>query len=308
MLGDVRQSHRGRAKPPRQPAAGLLREMALAVVEKEPRPAAQTVQKQIKVAVAIHVREDASGRKLVRAGETGGGRDILEFPISEVPVQRVGAFQTAKVHVHQTVSVDVPECDARADLIKTVLGRRRVRQQVGERDSGLLWSEQGEAGPGPFRGWKPGKPVSRPVLPDQILRGGSLRNGNQAERQGERGPCDAPPPLFALDHMSRTVLLAALNVSSQDDSNRRFPPRCHSIRAPPATLFDWRSHRILNHARAAHARQFDDLQSKPPHTTEAKAVVGADRDVVDAVGATQLIRIVGPIAAAQHPGRACGAG
>jgi hypothetical protein len=123
--------------------------------------------------------------------------------------------------------------------------------------------------------------------------------------------------------------------------------------------------RILNHAHAAHAQQFDNLQLrklqseihrigrnsfapdgrlaaqshfgkafrakalrrglgdrivallaeirypqrlKPPHATEAKAVVGADRDVVDTVGATQLIGIVGPIAAAQHPGRASGVG
>src|SRR5690606_4482609 len=85
---------------------------------------------QIKISVAVDVGESGSGRGLVGARHTGGCRDVLEAPVSEVAVERVGRIEAAEVEIAESVAIDVTRGDAgpveedlvgqRAFLIKTV--------------------------------------------------------------------------------------------------------------------------------------------------------------------------------------------
>ena len=80
-------------------------------------------------------------RSLIGAIHTRARSDIFKLAISEVAVERVGTFEIAEIKVAETVSIEIPGCDARP--VEKVLVRLGVRvgKGVGETDVRLVGTQ-----------------------------------------------------------------------------------------------------------------------------------------------------------------------
>src|SRR5438876_8172918 len=104
----ISQRHRHAAGFRAQPGLlGCLVKMASAIVEKAARAAANRIDQQVQVAVAVNIREYGASRGLAFTSDAGSGRDILELPFAEIAEEPVVSFDRAKIEIAQPVAVDV---------------------------------------------------------------------------------------------------------------------------------------------------------------------------------------------------------
>ena len=102
----------GRAPPlPGEARVVKFREAARAVAEEDPVPAPVDRNREVEVVISIDVGERGASRQHVNERE-GGGRDLLEAPAAEVPVERARAPEAGEEEVRQAVPVDIPDRDA----------------------------------------------------------------------------------------------------------------------------------------------------------------------------------------------------
>ena len=182
----ISQCQRSGAESPRQPAIGHLCEAAFAVIQKRAGAAAQAVHQQIQIAVAVDVGEHAAGRELVRTGDPGPGRDVLEPPIPEVAIEHVVAFKPAEIDVHPAVAIDIAERHTRADFVEAVGGHRGIRQPVAEGNPGVAGLQQREARVTARRNRQRGETIAGALLPDKIgsrVSDGGGQPGQREERK-----------------------------------------------------------------------------------------------------------------------------
>ena len=110
--------------------------MAFAIIEKKPGAAANRVDQQIQVAIAVHIREDAPGGKLSGAGHASRVCDVLEFPVAKVSIEFVAAFQTAKVEIASSIAVNIAASDTGTVESNLIRGGAGVGENIGEEDAG----------------------------------------------------------------------------------------------------------------------------------------------------------------------------
>src|SRR5438445_36027 len=84
--------------------------MTLAVVLENPGATSHRIDQKVQITVPVNVGEDSARRILASAPDTGGVRDILKFPVTQISVHPVVvAVETAKVNITQAVAIHVPE-------------------------------------------------------------------------------------------------------------------------------------------------------------------------------------------------------
>jgi hypothetical protein len=89
-------------------------------------------------AVAIDIRENGAGRKLVRTRDAGGGSDLFKAPIAQIAIQNIRSFNPAKVEIAPAVAVDITRRDPGTVFENSIVFGERVGEQIGERDSGCV--------------------------------------------------------------------------------------------------------------------------------------------------------------------------
>src|SRR6266571_5147382 len=94
-----------------EPAVDQLGEHAVSVIQEETGAHTNSVDQQVQVAVAIHVRERGAGGKLSGTCHAGTGSNVGEPPSAKIPVEGVVAFQTAEIDITQSVAIHVTERD-----------------------------------------------------------------------------------------------------------------------------------------------------------------------------------------------------
>jgi hypothetical protein len=130
---DVRQRHRHAGSAPIHFFSGpKLLEPAFAVIEIKMGSLANRIDDQIEITVSIDVGQHRPGRIQSRTGDTGRGRDVLELPVAEIPVEGIGSIQTAKVEIATSVAINVPGRHARAVEIDLIGQMARRRENVCE--------------------------------------------------------------------------------------------------------------------------------------------------------------------------------
>ena len=77
------------------------------IIEEEEGPAANRVDEQVKVAVAVDIGKSRSGRIGTLASNASPGGDILKLPVTQIAIENIRAVQSAKIKVAPSVSVHV---------------------------------------------------------------------------------------------------------------------------------------------------------------------------------------------------------
>ena len=190
---DVGQGHGGRTGVPQEPQVGL-REAAGAVVAEGAGAAAQAVDQQVEVAVAVEVGQGAAGGILAGAADASPGRDVLEAPVSEVPVQGVVTLQAAEVQVHPAVAVHVAQGDAGTELQQAVARDGGLGEMVGEPDAGEAGGQEFEARTlaRPGTDGRPPEPGLRSPLEATGRRVFGDRRHRTQQQAGQEGSGSAP--------------------------------------------------------------------------------------------------------------------
>ena len=176
---NVGECHRGAGSRAVQtrPARGFG-ETSLAVIEEQARAAADAIDQQIEVAVAVHVGKGGAGGGLIGAGHTGGGGNIGKVPIAQVAIERVGRVQAAEIQVREAVAIDVAGSDA-GPVQKNLVGERSLLAEViGEGDAGGHGADIGEAGLSPRGNGQRRATMTFQLLPVQ-------RGGAESSRGGQ---------------------------------------------------------------------------------------------------------------------------
>src|SRR5882762_1754928 len=96
---------------------------------------ADGIDDQIEIAVAIQVGQRSPGGGQTGASHPGLGRDVLELPVAEIPVEGVGPIQCTEVEVAPAIPIDVTSGDPRSVEENLVGEVTRLRQGVGEEDA-----------------------------------------------------------------------------------------------------------------------------------------------------------------------------
>ena len=128
-----------------QPRVALSK-LALTVIEKTARPAADGVHEQIQITVAIEIGERRAGRVLIRAGHARARGDVCKLPAAQISVERATALQPREENVATPVAIHVAQRDTRADEANLILRHAPVGKVIGEMNSGGRFSQRGEAG------------------------------------------------------------------------------------------------------------------------------------------------------------------
>src|SRR5438105_5449319 len=127
-----------------RPGRGFA-EPSPAVIEEQPSAAADAIDKQVEVAVAVHVGKGGAGGGLIGAGHTGGGSNIGKVPIAQIAIERVGRVEAAKVKIAETVAIDVACRDA-GSIEKNLVGERSLLvEAIGEGNAGAHGVDHREA-------------------------------------------------------------------------------------------------------------------------------------------------------------------
>src|SRR3954447_13605927 len=79
----VKVGERERSAPQRsiQPGIPGFGESPATIIQKQPRAAADSVDQQIEVAIAVYIGQNRASGVLLRAGHAGLGSDVLELPV-----------------------------------------------------------------------------------------------------------------------------------------------------------------------------------------------------------------------------------
>ena len=88
--------------------------MSLAVIYEDVGTAAQRIDYQVQVAVAVDVSKNRSGGIQLRTGHSSNRGNVLKFPISQVAIERIRSIQSAEVKIAQSVAIHVTGSHARA--------------------------------------------------------------------------------------------------------------------------------------------------------------------------------------------------
>src|SRR6266513_4098734 len=118
--------------------------MALAVVHEQRVRPADRGENEIGVAVAVDVRERASGGMAVWNRDARGDGDILEPPVAQVTVQRARALGAREKDVDSTIAIDVGEAHTAALCENAIEQEQRVAERVVEPNAGARGIEQRE--------------------------------------------------------------------------------------------------------------------------------------------------------------------
>ena len=114
----------------------------MSVIQEETGAHTNSVDQQVQVAVAIHVRERGAGGKLSGTCHAGTGSNVGEPPSAKIPVEGVVAFQTAEIDITQSVAIHVTERDPGAVEADLVFGSLGIAQHIGEVNAGQLRRQQ----------------------------------------------------------------------------------------------------------------------------------------------------------------------
>ena len=79
---DIGECHGGAARLALEPAFQAFGEMPMAIVEEQAGSAAEGIDQQVEVAVAIDIGQDGTGGNLSRTGDASGSRYIFKLPVS----------------------------------------------------------------------------------------------------------------------------------------------------------------------------------------------------------------------------------
>ena len=75
--------------------SGHIPETSLAVVQEQSNALADPVDQQVQVTITVDIREGGASRGLAGTRHTRGGRYLLESPMTQVAIERIGIVQTA---------------------------------------------------------------------------------------------------------------------------------------------------------------------------------------------------------------------
>src|SRR3974377_1249992 len=118
--------------------------MALAVVKENVRPTSQGVYAQVQSAVPINIYQCGARTIEVRAGNSCAFGNIFEFPVSQVAVEVIAAFQPAEIEVAPAVTVHITGRNARAAGEDLTGQQALFRNGIGEEDARLWGHNEGD--------------------------------------------------------------------------------------------------------------------------------------------------------------------
>ena len=163
-------------------------EAAFAVVNENVRAAAEGIDDEVQIAVAIQIDQRGAGGRQIRTGHACRLSNVLKFPMAQVAVEAVPTVEAAKIQVAPTIPVDVPRRDARA-VEQDLIGEMPLRGElISEENPGAVRRQQRESGFSVLRDGEFGAPIMRPRLPVVLIRRGDALG--QASEQGQTGQAE----------------------------------------------------------------------------------------------------------------------
>ncbi len=118
----------------------------MTIIEEDVRAAAEGIDQQVEVTVAIDIGKDGPGRFQAVAGDTGGLRHFFKPSAAQISIEGIGATEATEIEIAPAIAIDITGGHAGAIDEDLVEGGLIVGQEVGELNSGNIWRQQGEAG------------------------------------------------------------------------------------------------------------------------------------------------------------------
>src|ERR1044072_2713663 len=110
--------------------------MTLSIVQKQVGAAANGIDHEIQIAIAIDVRKRGARTIQIGASNASRRRNVFETPIAQVSIKNIRAVQSAEIDIGQTVSIDIARGHPRTiqkDLIRQMA---LLGEDVRENDPG----------------------------------------------------------------------------------------------------------------------------------------------------------------------------
>ena len=82
--------------------------------------------------VTVNVRESRPHRVEIRTGYTRTRRDVLEFPIAEIPIKDIVAIQAAKVEIAKAIAIDIAGGNPGTAQKNAIGNRARLGKSIGK--------------------------------------------------------------------------------------------------------------------------------------------------------------------------------
>ena len=139
----IRERHRHAAElAGRSSRLSHVGKLPMSVVQKADHTAAADGDEQVHVTIAVDIGENGAATTLAIAGHARLPGHVLEFPVSQVLVERVSSIQTAEINVRQAVIVIISGGNS-GSVVEHSIGRAGFFvQRIGKCDSRLLRREE----------------------------------------------------------------------------------------------------------------------------------------------------------------------